>query len=1085
MEKRAAYAGVLGSLALVASLWGPARALAADASVAGAFVAEARIAETCVAEATQAEGPEAIPPEATLAEGVALSARARALAPATTAVALASAETQSGDADFTQVAGTQVTLAAATAPTLAQTDALTGEVVGAFDLSASTTDYTEVTLALGSSVASEGDTIALYRSQDAGATWAVFAYAQAHDGKLIFELATGSDAGRFALVNKSRSGGAAPTVIGTYNEFKTALQTGGTYSASASIPTPHRYMNKDATYATRFELHGATLAYTEPSDLHGLTFADASVGPVHFYFKNCTFEGLPLVLYNAGTYVFDHCTFTGQVHTTLDALTANVHLYAFGCTFADNAPDKTYWNENHSGDRHSNYAAARLRGDNSSLTAQGCTFQRMQTNSTIIFQRISDTETYPGMKLVYERNTMTDTGGAGIVMDNPVRGRIEHNTFRNIGGVRGANGYDATGHATLGETDADGNYLGGEGVGGNAMFARDGTHQMRVRYNDITNVMENGIEGTYYCISNNTINTTGYRFYEGFDTVSAEGIAGAGTWYITDNVVTNVFARGIGISSWNNHPVRITGNTVTRRADGWYTADSSEGIKIRTDSANYAHVYVANNTLTGFLNKFRVLHKDATRQVEDFEIHDIGTGKLLGPVYRNLPGVQFTTARDVDLGFVNTGAAGWKYSNLASAPADATDAGTSYVRMQGKAGDNHGRLYQTFELPDEACVVCLRLRVRSNASTVQVYVKSTQPETGASYASVVEANGQTAEKNDETGYSSQKTVLSGVDAAEFRTLYVTLKARGHTDLGLWVNDDSGTQWIDVAKVTGTYATDRSHEATPDPEQGGGTSGGSGQQGSEGSGQQGGASDGSGSGSGGSGTEGSGSGSGAGGGAESGSGGASGSGSGSGSGGSSGSSSDSSGGASGSGGNTPDPRADFDPLPDEPTPGWHQDASGKRYVLPGGTLATGWHLIANDWYLFDASGRMVTGWVLDGGHWYYLNPDGPMHTGWLWDGEGWYRMDGNGQMFRGWTYDDGWYYLGTSGALKMGWQKVENVWFYLNTPERPGYNGLMRTGWLWDDGGWYYLAEDGALQFGRFYDNTGVLTFTDGTGRWIG
>lgn len=734
-----------------------------------------------------------------------------AVAPASaTDVTLASALEPSDAENYTPLA---IDLSPATAPTLASTDALTGEVVAAFDLTTSATfARAELSLALGTSLADDGDTLAVYRSDDSGTTWTIHAYTVAHDHAITFELHGNAQATRFALVNKAR-GTQMPTAVTSLT-----LDTIGAYAASDGVTTNHRYLDTNGSYAGRLEYHNTRLTYAA-SELAsadqrttGLTFANISTAPnPHFYFKNCTFDSLPLHFLTEGTYAFDHCTFVNCPGVSIDARAQGAHVYVMGCTFKDNQPDKATWNANDPSDRHSNYAAIRLRGQDASLHVSDSRFEHLHTDSTVIVQQASSTD-QTGMEIYFDRNTMTRCGGAGLVMDNTLAGRIAHNTFTEIGATRGTEGYDATDHKDT-QFAVNGN---GKGVGGNAIFSRQHNPELRVTDNSITKVMEDAIEGGYHSISRNYINTTGYRYDEGYRTVSTEGISARGTYFVTNNTVLNAHARGIMVYSWNNHPVHVTGNRVSRWEAGSTEDSSSEGIKIRTDANSYQNVYVADNTLTGFEAAYRVVHADVAsgkvRCASNVAIRDVGDDTLVSSVFRNMVGVEFRSEREVELPFKKDTKkdAGnttinvpkntlWRSSNVQSFTEE-TAGDVRYAHLVAKAGDTHGRMWQTFDLPDEPCVVCLELKLRSNQTLVQPYVKSYDPASGTSYAA-----------DDLGSYAEYKFPLEGVDSTEFKTYYVTFMARGRTDLGLWVAKDDQT--IDVAEVRGWYTTNAPHTPT--------------------------------------------------------------------------------------------------------------------------------------------------------------------------------------------------------------------------------------------------------------------------------
>lgn len=88
-------------------------------------------------------------------------------------------------------------------------------------------------------------------------------------------------------------------------------------------------------------------------------------------------------------------------------------------------------------------------------------------------------------------------------------------------------------------------------------------------------------------------------------------------------------------------------------------------------------------------------------------------------------------------------------------------------------------------------------------------------------------------------------------------------------------------------------------------------------------------------------------------------------------------------------------------------------------------------------------------------------NGEYATGWrwiFWQGlERWFYFGTDGIMRTGWVLDNGnWYYLRPDGDMAVGWILDQGRWYYLQA------NGSMATGWIKDAGTWYYLQPDGAL-----------------------
>lgn len=157
----------------------------------------------------------------------------------------------------------------------------------------------------------------------------------------------------------------------------------------------------------------------------------------------------------------------------------------------------------------------------------------------------------------------------------------------------------------------------------------------------------------------------------------------------------------------------------------------------------------------------------------------------------------------------------------------------------------------------------------------------------------------------------------------------------------------------------------------------------------------------------------------------------------------------------------------------------KDINGERYYfMPDGRMVTGWQYISNRWYFFNGSGAMLRStWYDDGVNWYYLENDGKMKTGWF-------------------NWNMNWYYLTESGAMARGWIKIGNDWYYFH----PGgnmatnvfvrsadglidfymqSNGIMQTGWIYQNGWKYIEPNSGSHQKGWLTLN-GVTYFLEPT-----
>lgn len=184
------------------------------------------------------------------------------------------------------------------------------------------------------------------------------------------------------------------------------------------------------------------------------------------------------------------------------------------------------------------------------------------------------------------------------------------------------------------------------------------------------------------------------------------------------------------------------------------------------------------------------------------------------------------------------------------------------------------------------------------------------------------------------------------------------------------------------------------------------------------------------------------------------------------------SSRSSGGSSGGGGGTGRGTADKPFIPTAPKTysvggngNWEQHADGRwSFVLTGGIrLTSKWGKLeystgdrsADGWYHFNSYGLMDTGWFQDEkGNWYYCNTD----------------KDGfQGKMKTGWVYNDtdkNWYYLDPdTGMMRTGWVEVAGKWYYFATQasaQTYAYDTKAEQ--------WNYL-DNGVKPMGSMYVNT--------------
>lgn len=105
-----------------------------------------------------------------------------------------------------------------------------------------------------------------------------------------------------------------------------------------------------------------------------------------------------------------------------------------------------------------------------------------------------------------------------------------------------------------------------------------------------------------------------------------------------------------------------------------------------------------------------------------------------------------------------------------------------------------------------------------------------------------------------------------------------------------------------------------------------------------------------------------------------------------------------------------------------------------------------------------------GWNSENGEWHYIK-DGKVITGWLGiNSKDWFYFGQNGVMKAGWVNDNGKWYLcntnhdGTYGMILSGWQKVNGVWYYMHT-QHDGHFGELYVNTTTPDG--YRVDSNGA------------------------
>ena len=217
----------------------------------------------------------------------------------------------------------------------------------------------------------------------------------------------------------------------------------------------------------------------------------------NFYFENCTFDGLSFKFANKGHYVFNNCTFINSPEGTVECIGENINVYLYNSILRDNNSNQEEFNANASSERAWKYSAIGFRRNNCSAHVVNTTIENYMTNNSVYGATNST-----GNRLYFEYSKIRNVEGQAIGFYCEMKGRIDNNEFYNIGELRGKNGYAIKYSEEFG----------GSGVGGNAVFCNKRTREMRIYKNNIKNVMENAIEGHYYCVNDTVIESTGYRY---------------------------------------------------------------------------------------------------------------------------------------------------------------------------------------------------------------------------------------------------------------------------------------------------------------------------------------------------------------------------------------------------------------------------------------------------------------------------------------------------------------------------------------------------------------------------------------------
>ena len=141
--------------------------------------------------------------------------------------------------------------------------------------------------------------------------------------------------------------------------------------------------------------------------------------------------------------------------------------------------------------------------------------------------------------------------------------------------------------------------------------------------------------------------------------------------------------------------------------------------------------------------------------------------------------------------------------------------------------------------------------------------------------------------------------------------------------------------------------------------------------------------------------------------------------------------------------------------------WYDDGVNWYYLENDGKMKTGWFNWNMNWYYLTESGAMARGWIKIGNDWYYFHPGGNMATNVFVrsaDGLIDFYMQSNGIMQTGWIYQNGWKYIEpNSGSHQKGWLTLNGVTYFLEPT-----TATMVTGNYCIDGVWHYFIESGAM-----------------------
>ena len=484
-------------------------------------------------------------------------------------------------------------------------------------------------------------------------------------------------------------------------------------------------------------------------------------------FENCIFDNFNFQLYTKGKHEFINCTFKNSITSNIHISSDNVILSITNCNFINTRPNLTEWNENVSSARFWKFNPINIYGNNNKVYIKNSKFINIMAQHYIFSPRTSSNH-----YVEVSCNYFKDCEANGICFEDNIDGIISNNTFLNTGSLRGTEDYQTS------ETN--------KGAGCNAIFCPNARH-LSVLNNRIINCVENGIEGRYEIISNNYIENTGYRYEEGYQTPSTEGIWGYANT-ISNNTIVNPHTHGILISTVNTQELEnivIENNNCSSKIH----KNNTYGIQLTIDST-VKNVSIINNILNGFYQKYNIINTNAI-PINNVHIHDQITKNqresLIYDVFNHLSGLEFTSniMEKIDWNNIyfkfttNDIIDDWGKSNCIFTQ-EVDEKNEKYGKIV--TNDIYGRIFNSkIQLPtDYYSILCLHLRIKSLSKT-SINVHCTDD------------NGTTYPAENGSVYSGYKINIPPCE--DYEDYYVTIKAIGLTDLSLWGTE--AQQEIDI------------------------------------------------------------------------------------------------------------------------------------------------------------------------------------------------------------------------------------------------------------------------------------------------